>query len=501
MGAIEDITVKENPDIVTDIPEDISKIFPGAKLELIKAWPTWSEKPTNYIIRVTKNSNDKKTTSWVIKYFIPEAAKDWEEQCEMQWEFNYFTTPGEGKSINWEKISWAEIKRKGDTDAGWFFYEMEDLNESMEKVNCAEETIDYLIDIWRQYREVFDRFEKYSWGTVTTKSNQIIQRLFSILQPKTLKESSPRVYEACNYVRKWLLKVLKPASKIAINKKCFNNVNKRISNGWNIVWRYIDFNVEEINNCLKELLSKVKGFDFEYNFWRLWTDHIFSNDNRFKIIDFDNVGYQIKWTELIGLMWSNLLLSTRKYNSYEEWKEYYNERYEKLVSIYEDGNLIKCLLFIKLIWTIFQDNGYLIYEREIWEWNKERKDEIDEKGEKKMMNVKLKEEVELWEWEIEAKDLLEWLPEGWKAEFVDKKWIDIQKKLKQLVAIDITMWNKEERIEVIVDVWEKVIKLKEKNKLKEIEKWIKWNYAVLQELMKGIQESMNNPTSQELKEA
>ena len=149
-------------------------------------------------------------------------------------------------------------------------------------------------------------------------------------------------------------------------------------------------------------------------------------------------------------------------------------------------------MFSKLIWTIFQDNGYLVYEREIWEWNKEDKNEIEK--EKKMMNVKLKEEIELWEWEIEAKDLLEWLPEGWKAEFVDKKWIDTQKKLKQLVAIDIIIWEKEKRIEVIVEIGEKV-KLKEKKKLEEIEKWIKWNYLALQELMG------NHTTSQEVKAA
>ena len=481
MGAIEDITVKETPDIVTDIPEDISKIFPGVKLELIKAWPTWSEKPTNYIIRVTKNSNDGKTTSCVIKYFIPEAVKDWEKQCAMQWEFNYFTTPGEGKSNNWEIFSWAKIRRKGNTPAGWFFYEMEDLNESMEKVYCAEETIDYLINLWKQYRGIFDRFEQYSWGTVTTKSNQIIQRLFSILQPKTSIESNPQIQKVCNGVRKTLLSVLKPASKFAIKKKYFNNVNHRISNGWNTVRGYVEFNMEEINNCLKELLLKVKNFDFEYNFWRLFRDHIFSDGNwLFKIIDFDNVGYQIKWTELIGLMWSNLLLSTRKYDSYEEWKKDYDERYKKLVNIYKDEDLIRCLLFSKLIWTIFQDNGYLIYEREIWGWSKEYKNGIEE--EKEMMNVKLKKEIELWEWKIEAKDLLEWLSKGWEAEFVDKKWIDVQKKSKQLVAIDIAMWKKKKRIEVIVEVWEKV-KLKEKDKLEEIKNWIEWNYKALQELM------------------
>lgn len=480
MEIIKCINVEEENDISPDIPEDISKIFPGVKLELIKTWPTWSQIPTNYIIRVSKISNGGETTSCVIKYFTPEAAQDWENQSKMQWEFNYFTTPGEFKnSNNWEKISWAKIRRKGNTPAGWFFYEMEDLNESMEKVYCAEETIDYLINLWEQYRGVFDRFEKYSWGNVTTKSNQIIQRLFSILQPKTI-ESNPQTQKICNGVKKALLSLLKPVSKRAIKKKYFNNVNHRISNGWNTVKGYVEFNIEEINNCLKELLSKVKNFDFEYNFWRLWTDHIFLNDKWLKIIDFDNVGYQIKWTELIGLMRSNLLLSTRKYDSYGERKKDYDERYKKLVNIYKDENLVRCLLFSKLIWTIFQDNGYLIYEREIWGWNKERKNGIEE--EKEMMNVKLKEEIELWEWEIEAKDLLEWLPEGWEAEFVDKKWIDVQKKSKQLVAINIAIWKKNKRIEVIVEVWEKV-KLKEKNKLEEIKKWITWNYEALQELM------------------
>ena len=39
MGTIENmtLTVAGETDIATDIPEDISKIFPGAKLELIKA--------------------------------------------------------------------------------------------------------------------------------------------------------------------------------------------------------------------------------------------------------------------------------------------------------------------------------------------------------------------------------------------------------------------------------------------------------------------------------
>jgi hypothetical protein len=142
------------------------------------------------------------------------------------------------------------------------------------------------------------------------------------------------------------------------------------------------FSQEEISNTLKSLLSKVKTFDFEYNFWRFWTWHVFSDETRTNnvLIDFDNVCYQIKWTEVINIMWSNLLWlqAVKNYKSYEARKENYDRWYKIILETYKDKNLIKLLLFIKLIWTIFQDYWHLDYKRYIENWKEEEKRENEE---------------------------------------------------------------------------------------------------------------------------
>ena len=59
-------------------------------------------------------------------------------------------------------------------------------------------------------------------------------------------------------------------------------------------------------------------------------------------------------------------MSAWDYKSYEDWKANYDEWYKRLLERNEDKNLVKLLLFIKLVWTVFEDYGNLIYKREVW---------------------------------------------------------------------------------------------------------------------------------------
>jgi hypothetical protein len=137
-------------------------------------------------------------------------------------------------------------------------------------------------------------------------------------------------------------------------------------------------------------LSNVKNVDFEYDFWRFWSWHVFSDGTNHKFVDFDNVSYQIEWMELLGIMWSNLLISVWNYSSYEEWKLGYDKWYKRLLETYKDNNLVKFLLFLKLVWVIFEDYGNLIYKREIG-------------GKDKLMDNKNFEKIKKWiEWNYKA---------------------------------------------------------------------------------------------------
>ena len=60
---------------------------------------------------------------------------------------------------------------------------MEDLNESMKKVHCAEETIDYLINLWEQYRGVFDRFEN-AVASLYNKKEQNNKQIQTLIQTR-----------------------------------------------------------------------------------------------------------------------------------------------------------------------------------------------------------------------------------------------------------------------------------------------------------------------------
>lgn len=326
-----------------------------SNIEVVHVWPA-------------SKSNDKKTDvvckvwEFYIKWFTKSWAGLWKREEDSIGSFNQFSEESNSK------FSWPNVIGKWKTEDGWFYFMMKDAKEweKKELLDFSKLTFEQLMELYNQNRQTFDEFEEYSgWKTSIQSKIQFIYSLYKrFLQQEALLETTTRSSKIINWVKKSLNNVLQPAFKLAIAKKYQNKINERISNGQgNVRACGIDADIGKINKTLIRLLSKVKNIDFEYNFWRLWTWHVFADKERekFTLLDFDNVSYQIEWTELIWIMWSNLLISVWKYDTYEAWKADYREWYQKLLETYEDKNLIKLLLFVKLVWTIFEDYWHLIF--------------------------------------------------------------------------------------------------------------------------------------------
>lgn len=309
--------------------------------------------------------------------------------------------------VEWTEVKvnflWPTILDSADTSDWWFYFLMDDAKKwGKEELDFSKMKSEEIMEIWgreeldfskmkpeeimrmyKKLRKAFDNFEEYSKWKTSTETNPLQQKMYSIA-----KRHRNNIF--INLMRN-------PALSYVIRKKYYSKINGRISNGQGKVKDFLIgslqeeynnqgkmkiFSQEEISHTLKSLLSKVKTFDFEYNFWRFWTWHVFSDETRTNnvLIDFDNVCYQIKWTEVINIMWSNLLWlqAVKNYKSYEARKENYDRWYRIILETYKDKNLIKLLLFIKLIWTIFQDYWHLDYKRYIENWKEEEKRENEE---------------------------------------------------------------------------------------------------------------------------
>lgn len=323
---------------ILSLEQELLKRF--SSINFFKVWPDSksSQEKTNVVWKVWKYYLKWFTRTWKIL---------WETEHRMIELFNQFSEESNNT------FSWPEILESWETDGGWYYFLMDDAKAwDKKELNFSNMSINKILKLYNEYRQSFNEFEEYSKGAISTESNPTLQKIYSL---------SNRYKNNILFNLIW-----NPTLKLAISQKYKRRINERISNGGYNCTEYLDlrFQKEEINSWLEELLSKVDKIKFEYNFWRFWTWHVFSDLTSHKFVDFDNVCYQIAWSELIGIMRSNLLLSVWNYESYEDWKIDYDKWYSKLLEMYGDESIIKLLLFVKLIWTIFEDYWHLIFDRE-----------------------------------------------------------------------------------------------------------------------------------------
>ena len=93
-------------------------------------------------------------------------------------------------------------------------------------------------------------------------------------------------------------------------------------------------------------------------------------------------------------------------------------------------------------------------------WAIEQEDEFE--------NVKVKEEQEVPAEEVKPEDLVEWIPEGWSAEFKDGKWVDKTKEWEeQEVTVIVKIGDKTKEIVIIVKIENGKMKAEEKKEEQE----------------------------------
>lgn len=377
-------SLSKNPEMES-LKQSLADEFPD--IEFFKEGPVSKpdDKKTNVVWKVVSEDTNWKES--FLKWFTKTGRVLWETEYKLIDLFNHFSI------LNNSSFSWPDISEIWETKDGWYYFLMKDAKQwDKKELDFSKMKPDEITKLYDGYRQTFDEFEKYSkWKTSTNSKMQRFYYFYKkYLQPEVSSESTIKSSKIINWAKTALCNVLQPAFKLAIWRKYKNLVNERISNGEKVVKNCdIDIDRERINKTLDKLLSKVKRFDFEYNFWRLWSWHVFSDGTNHKFVDFDNVGYQIEWTELICAMWDNLLNATWNYNE-RDWKVKYDERYNYLLEKYKDENLVKLLLFVKLIWTVFEDYGKLIYKKEI-------------SGGKEWQKKEISEEIKKWViWNYEA---------------------------------------------------------------------------------------------------
>lgn len=335
----------KNPEMAS-LKQNLAGEFPG--IEFLKEGPASKseDKKTDVVWKIL--SEDPNWKESFLKWFTKTGRVLWETEYKLIDLFNHFSIE------NNSSFSWPDISEIWETKDGWYYFLMKDAKQwGKKELDFSKMEPDEIMKLYDEYRQTFDKFKEYSKWKTSTESNPALQRIYSISN----KYKDNIMFEL----------VWNPILKKAVAKKYKNKVNERIFNGQSVVRACgVDVDREKINKSLDKLLSKITNLDFEYNFWRFWSWHVFSDGTNHKFVDFDNVSYQIKWTEVLGIMWSNLLISAWDYNSYEEWKLNYDKWYQKLLETYEDKNLVKLLLFVKLVWTVFEDYGNLIYKREVW---------------------------------------------------------------------------------------------------------------------------------------
>ena len=131
-------------------------------------------------------------------------------------------------------------------------------------------------------------------------------------------------------------------------------LEKWIDSALPVVHEWVKFSKEELLTKLSELQKNV-SIELDYSFGRFWGGHVFEKEGVRTLLDFDNVNYQIKGSELLGVMWSNTLLPVSRFGSYEERKASVDKRQEYALGQFEDQGLWKLLFFEKIVGTAFAD--------------------------------------------------------------------------------------------------------------------------------------------------
>lgn len=297
------------------------------KRQLVKIGPDNKEDKTDFII---------KWNSKYRKYFTN--SKEYYKEIDEIEKFNQFS-----KKYN-IAICWPSITERNDKK---LYFEMMDIeNEWLNKINFFYTPHDNIIQIYNQYRETFNKYEKH-----IENSHDSIKTIVQSSKQKLIK----------TFLDWW-----NPIAKQQYFKKQKNIINKRytqwqenVQNMWtNIPW--ID-----IQNKLIELQKKFEWkIHLQYNFNRFFWWHVFSDGIHHKLIDFDSVGYHIQWNEEISLLRSAVLMNVSKFSNYEERKK---AIFTRLVSIKQNNweNLTNLLMFQKLLWTIYADYGYLLANKSL----------------------------------------------------------------------------------------------------------------------------------------
>lgn len=122
----------------------------------------------------------------------------------------------------------------------------------------------------------------------------------------------------------------------------------------------VDLDIEKIQKLFSVLVGMVQEYQLEYTFGRFWIWHVYSDGHKHQLLDLENIGYQVKGTELLGIIWSHNLLAVHKYKSYVEWKSDCKNWYQVLSTNIGDQELLDAQLFMKLVATVYMDFGYLL---------------------------------------------------------------------------------------------------------------------------------------------
>lgn len=246
----------------------------------------------------------------------------------------------------WSAFSWPEIiEVEQKDDILWFL--MNDIEQSgKQMIDFSSYDQQELINIYLKYREEFSEFEKFTKWKITTNHNPKLQKYIHSIQ---LLEKKIKLLEEKLWILRW-------STKYMVENKQQAQINSRIDKWKQYVQGVIDYDKEEILKSFSILQKKIRKYDFDYSYWRFWTWHVFTDGQETQLIDFDNVWYQIAGSELVAIIWSNLLYSVEDYNSYDEWKLMFEKRYKALLDMDRNQKSISnLLLFQKIIWTIFMD--------------------------------------------------------------------------------------------------------------------------------------------------
>lgn len=314
----------------------LSKDFPD--MDFIKEGPAWKDIKTNI---VWKNEN------YYLKAFTPEWSISWKKELEL---INLFNTFSEK---TWASFSWPEIAKSNIN--GNIYFLMKDIEKTWkENIDFSSISQEKLINLYKFYREEFDEFEKFSKWKISTEKDLKIQKF--VHSVKKIEEKIRLLEE-----KLWILKL---ATKKLVGVKQLQQLQNWISKWDSVVKWIIGYDQTILFSKFQELQQNLKKYDFEYNFGRFRTWHVFSNWKSHQLVDFDNIWYQIKWTELLGIIRSNLLLPVEEYSSYNERKWSFENWYKQLLETTKNENLARLLVFQKLIGTIFMDFGYLMLKLE-----------------------------------------------------------------------------------------------------------------------------------------